>query len=228
MRDQGLTATPHASSDVVLTAAQEAALARLACAVTGAVRHGAAAGNASLLCGPAGVGKTTLVHRLVAGLAAGVTAEVRPLAAWLDVTTLPDLATLPDVVVADDAHETDAATLAGFVARCAARRPAAGLVLVGEGRLLTLVARDPRIERAIGLRAILRPCTLADTRDLLARHAPHAAGAVQTVHEITGGVPAETIRLAGLAAILAAGRPDGLLEHADVELVHRRLTPACA
>jgi hypothetical protein len=215
--------TPHephdvARTDAVLTAAQEAALARLFCAVTGAVGRGAATGGISLLCGPAGTGKTTLARRLGAGLAT----EVRPLAAWLDATTLPDL------VVADDAHETDAATLAGFIARCAARRPAAGLVLVGEGRLLTLVSRDPRIERAIGLRAILRPCTPADTRDLLVRHGGHAVAAVQTVHEITGGIAVEIIRLAGLAGILADSRPGGRLEPADIEVVQRRLTPACA
>lgn len=210
---------PH---DVVLTATQEAALARLVWAATGAAATVAEGGGMVLLCGPAGVGKTTVLERLAAARPGGRTAEVRPLAAWLEV------AALPDIVVADDAHEADAVMLADVVSSCRSRAPAAGIVLAGEGRLLTIVTRDPRIERLAGLRAILRPCTLAETRDLLARHGRHCEAVAETIHELSGGIPAVIVRVAALAGILVAGRAGARLEPADIELLHRRLTLAAA
>jgi len=210
-----------------LTAAQEAALARLGCAVTGqatssgAARGGTAGGTVGVLCGPPGVGKTTILERLAAALPPG-TAEIRPVSDWLATPALPV------TVLVDDAHATDAVTLAALVARAQARTPAANLVLAGEGRLLTLLARDRRLERAVGIRASLGPCTLAETGRLLAERVADVTAITETVHEITGGITADILRLAALATVLAESRPDQRLEPADVEGVHRRLTLAAA
>jgi hypothetical protein len=233
-----------------LTPSQEAALARLGCAMSGHLNH-PEHGDATeeplvvLLCGPPGVGKTTVLRRLATTLAPPLTAEVRTLSAWLDA------AALPDIVLADDAHEADAATLAALLGRCRARPAGRRVVLAGEGRLLTLIGRNPRIERTVGLRAVLRPGTLAETRQLLSRiesgrpGLPLSAGAlsagalsagspdacdpvVRTIHEMTGGIAADVVRIAGLAAVLAAASPGRPLGPSDIELLHRRLTLAAA
>lgn len=210
-----------------LTVAQEASLARLGCAVTGqatspgAARGGTAGGTVSVLCGPPGVGKTTVLERLAAALPPG-TAEIRSVSAWMEAPALPAH------VLADDAHATDAATLAALVARAQAHAPAVILVLAGEGRLLTLLARDRRLERAVGLRASLGPCTLAETGRLLAERVGDSTAITETVHEITGGITTDILQLAALTTVLAESRPDRRLEPADIEVVHRRLTLAAA
>lgn len=219
-----MTAGSRMVSDMLtLTVAQQAALARLGCTVTGQAAAGGTArgGTVSVLCGPPGVGKTTVLERLAAALPPG-TAEIRPVSGWLEATTLPAC------VLADDAHATDAVTLAAFVARAQGQRPAASLVLAGEGRLLTLLARDRRLERAVGLRASLGPWRLVDTGRLLAERVADGAAIAETVHEITGGITTDIIRLAALVTVLAESRPDRRLEPADIEIVHRRLTLAAA
>lgn len=206
-----------------LTDPQVAAVAKLACG-------GGQPGGLALLCGPSGVGKTTVLEALAAGLAGGRTADIRPATAWIAAESLPD------IVLADDAHEADEATLARLVRRCRERRPAASLVLSGEGRLFTLLARDARLEQAVRLRVALRPCTAAESRRLLEATAAAAAGgsvdiaddAARAAHEIAGGAAAAVIRLAELAGVLAAARPDRRLAAADVEAVHERLSPVAA
>lgn len=210
-------------SDRRLTEPQVAAVAKLACGCE-------QAGGVALLCGPGGVGKTAVLEALAAGLAGGRTADIRPATAW---TAADDL---PDVVLADDAHEADAAALARLVRRCRERRPAASLVLAGEGRLFTLLARDARLEQAVRLRVAVRPCTAAESRRLMEAAVGANAGvplvvtdeAARTAHEIAGGAAAAVIRLAELAAVLAASRPERHLRAADVEAVHERLAPAAA
>jgi hypothetical protein len=155
----------------------------------------------------------------------------RPLAAWLE---RPAAAEFPDVVLADDAHEADASALVRLLDACRARRPEASLVLAGEGRLLSLVSRDPRLVRAVGLRAVLRPFTEDETRTVLeatlfaggsgCMGADDRAAVARTIHEIAGGIPAAVSRLAEFAALVADARPDGAIEPRDVETIHRRLS----
>lgn len=204
-----------------LADSRRAALARLAYAVE-------RPGGVALLCGPAGTGKTAVLE----GLAEAVEcrAERRPLPAWIEGPT----ASVPDVVLADDAHASDVGPLVRLLDRCRARRPEASLVLAGEGRLLSLVSRDPRLVRAVGLRAVLRPFTEAETRAAL--DATLFAGrpgrlpaadrdvVARTIHEIAAGIPAAVARLAEFAAVVADSRPDGGIAPADVEAIHRRLS----
>ena len=107
-------------------------------------------------------------------------------------------------------------------------------MLAGEGRLFTLVARDPRLTQAVRIRVPLLAGRLADTRALLERHGDDARcvtfeePGVVTLHEIAGGVPAEVLRLAELANVIAASRPDRPITAADIEAIHRRLSPHAA
>lgn len=210
-----------------LTPSQEAALATIAC---GAVRNG----SITLLCGPRGVGKSTVLAHLVASpRLAPRSIRCLDAASWAASLTA-DRGDLPDIVVVDDAHLGDGDLLARLAAACRNRPAGAALVLAGEGRLFTLVSRDPRLEQAVHLRASLRPCALDEARPLLAAAlgavaaGPAFDAALHTIHEIAGGIPAAMLRLAHLAAVVAASRPDGSLTPADVETIHHRLSPLAA
>lgn len=206
-----------------LTDAQRAAVAKLACGCE-------QAGGVALLCGPGGVGKTTVLADLAAAIGARRSVGVGDAAHW------GEAAALPEVVLVDDAHQADEATLGRLLQRCRDRRPAACLVLAGEGRLFTLMTRDTRLEQAVRIRVALPTFTAVETRRLLEATLASVVGrpvAVQdtsarTVHEIAAGTPAAVIRLAELAGVLAASRPDGDLSVDDVEAIHGRLSPAAA
>jgi type II secretory pathway predicted ATPase ExeA len=206
-----------------LTDAQRAAVAKLACGCE-------QAGGVALLCGPGGVGKTTVLADLAAAIGARRSVGLGDAAHW------GEAAALPEVVLVDDAHQADEATLGRLLQRCRDRRPAACLVLAGEGRLFTLMTRDTRLEQAVRIRVALPTFTAAETRRLLEATLASVVGrpvAVQdtsarTVHEIAAGTPAAVIRLAELAGVLAASRPDGGLSVDDVEAIHGRLSPAAA
>lgn len=199
---------------------QLAALAKIACGVE--------AGGVALLCGPAGVGKTTALERLAAdGRFAADEPPIQDVATWLSTT-----GDLPPIVLADDAHLASEQDLARLLTRAKARRPAAAVILAGQGRLLTLVARDRRIEQAVRIRAALLPGSLADTAAIVtaaSADGPRVAEeAIVAIHEIAGGVPGDVVRLAALAAMVAAESADGLVTADDVEAVHRRLVLTAA
>ena len=202
---------------------QLAAVAKLACGI-------GRPGSLALLCGPRGVGKTTVLGHLATAVATARSVDLFPAARWLD------LPTLPDVVLADDAHDLDEAAIARLVRRCHDRPQPARLVLAGEGRLLTLVARDSRVEQGVRMRVSLPACTAAESRRLLETAVATAAGrpvavaetAARTAHELAGGMPAAVLRLAELAGVLAASRPDAALSADDLEAVHGRLSLAAA
>lgn len=206
-----------------LTDAQRAAVAKLACGCE-------QAGGVALLCGPGRVGKTTVLANLATAIGARRSVGMGDAAHWAEA------AALPEVVLVDDAHQADEATLGRLLQRCRDRRPAAGLVLAGEGRLFTLMMRDTRLEQAVRIRVALPTFTAEETRRLLEATLASVVGrpvAVQdaparTVHEIAAGAPGAVIRLAELAGVLAASRPDGGLSVEDVEAIHGRLSPAAA
>ena len=143
---------------------------------------------------------------------------------------------LPDIVLVDDAHLADETTLVRLLQRCRDRTPPACLVLAGAGRLFTLMARDTRLEQAVRIRVALPAFTPAETRGLVAATVARAVGqpvsvaeaTARAVHEIAAGAPAAVVRLAELAGVLAAARPDVALSAADIETIHSRLSPAAA
>lgn len=202
-----------------LTEPQLAALAKVACGSE-------AGGGLTLLVGPAGVGKSTVIEALIEDRPA--MAAVRPLEAWLEANPHE----LPTTLIVDDAHLASETDLATLLARVRSRRPEAALVLAGQGRLFTLVARDTRLQQAVRIRATLLPGSRADTRGLAESMLPAEMSlrddAVAAIHEIAGGVPATILRLTELAMVIAAARPGGLLTAADVEAIHGRLSPLAA
>lgn len=200
----------------ILTDSQRAAVAKLGCCL-------ARPGGIALLCGPSGSGTTTVLGRVAADLASrGLTAALQSADRWQSAAAHA----LPDVLLVDDAHFATTDELAAMVSRCLAREPAAGLVLAGGGRLLSLVARDARIEAGISMRVVLRPCSVAESRRLIETRVPRFTDErlVTMLHEIAAGLPAAMLKLADLAAVLAASRPDGVVTAADVETIHRRLS----
>lgn len=208
-----------------LTLTQESAVARLTYAIE-------SPGAVALLCGPRGVGKTlVLTHVAASRLRAGLAA---PCCTARD--GVPPPADAPEgILFVDDAHLVEAGELAAMVGTWRRRSPTGGLVLAGEGRLLTLVARDERLEQAVVLRAVLGPFTLAESTAALtpllaaaAREPDHQMALVRTIHEIAGGIPAEVARLASFVRDVAAAAPGGRLTPDDVEAVHRRLSPRAA
>jgi len=211
-----------------LTLPQQAAVARVAYAVEQP--------NAfALMCGPAGVGKTLVLKHVAAAR------QLHPRKMIL--TTLASAAAMladsgpagqsdmlqPHTLLIDDAHLAREGELTELLDRTRSKLPTAGLVLAGQGRLLSLVARDSRLEQAVRLRATLPPFTLDESRLLVATMLA-ATGSLQerdqvarTIHEIAGGIPALATRLAELAAVVAAANPDRPLLPDDIETIQRRL-----
>lgn len=210
----------HSFSSSQLTEPQLAALAKVACgAETG--------GGIVLLVGPPGVGKSLVLQSF--GGSQPPAGSPRPTRAWL--TT--GQADLPATLLVDDAHLEQEADLAQLLALARLRQPhAAAIVLAGQGRLLTLVARDTRLTQAIRIRVTILPGSPTDTHRLVVAALPATArlsdDAVSVIHEITGGVPAAVVRLAELAAVVTASRTDSIVTAADVEAIHHRLSPLAA
>jgi len=222
------TASPTAlAADVLpqLTDPQLAAAAKLAFV---AEQPGAVA----VLCGPAGVGKTTVLGHVIAmGLPGDPVIRGGTLAGLsdLDAHGGDHGAGLPDVLLVDDAHRAAAAELVEFVDRWRRRHAAVVIVLAGEGRLLSLAARDPRLEQSVRLRVAIPPFSLAESVRVLADRLPAATvgagheAVVRTIHEIAGGVPKLVLRLADIAAVLAQADPSRGVVPDDIETIHRRL-----
>lgn len=235
-----------AVDSVPFTGAQEAAGAKLAYAAE-------QPGSIALLCGPAGVGKTTVLRQIaVDGLPRGQAVRLGTpdeLADPDDVGESGDhehqdvgfmQSSPPAVLFVDEADRDSGSDLVDLVARWRRRQPAIVIVLAGEGRLLTLVAGNARLEQSVRLRATLPVFTLAETRRLLnARLAvpasecgrgcdSHDEVVIRTIHEIAGGIPAIAVRLAGMAAMLIEADPGHRLVPDDIETIHRRLSLTAA
>lgn len=215
-----------ASTDTVLTLGQRAAVARLAFAVESPAA-------VALLCGPPGVGKTLVLTRLAEASALGGRHCVRHALG----AGLPGAAGATPagngILLVDDAHRAATGDLAEMIHLWRCREPRGGIVLAGAGRLLTLISRDVRVERDVVLRAALGPFTLAESRRVVTeRGVPPGADVdddvVRTIHEIAAGIPAQVVRLADLVQVGAAAAPTGRATVADVESLHRRLSPRAA
>lgn len=186
-----------------LTGSQLAAVAKLCHAVA----DGAAA---AVLVGPAGVGKTRVLDEVVRR------ASGRPHR------------------VVDDAHLLGPEAIDEFARQVTGGRGPT-LILAGQGRLLSLVSRDARLESAVRLRAIVAPMQRHESRSLAAsiladgEGSPRASqAALDTLHEIAGGMPRGVATLARLARVLLDDDASTTLESSHVESIHRRLSMTAA
>jgi type II secretory pathway predicted ATPase ExeA len=214
--------TPR-SSAVRPTAGQEVALARIVYALE-------EPGGVAVLCGPAGAGVSTvvqLVWRRCAqdrgGLIAGSVPEARQL--------IECRRTASGVLLVDDAHLAADGELERIVMMALAEPRFDGVVLAGEGRLLSLLHRAPPLDARVRIRAVLRALTEAETGDLVRGRHPGLdcrPAALRTLHEIAAGIPAAVVRLADLAAVLGADDPTRPLDGPDIEAIHGRLVAGAA
>jgi len=215
-----------------LTGPQHAAVAKLAYAADQSA-------SIAVLCGPAGVGKTTVLRHVAAsGIPTGRTIMLGTQAELAD----PDQvigsgdawsapADPPNLLLVDDADRAATADLCDLIERWRRRRADIVFVLAGQGRLLSLMAGDTRLERSVRLRVTLPTFTLSESSRLVAAvwplPRPAAEGVadevIRTIHEIAGGVPAVALRLAEMAAMLVAAEPGRVLVPEDIETIHRRL-----
>jgi hypothetical protein len=203
-----------------LTPSQQAAAAKVVC---GCGRPG----GVVVLCGPRGVGTSLVLASVAAGLAR-IGRRILAIDVPLRLDALDDEIQRPDVVLVDDAHLADGRELSAVLDRC---RRFAAVVFAGQGRLLTLVARDNRLEEAVTLRATLRSCTAEETAAIVGRVSDGTrfdAAAVAAIHEIAAGIPGAIRRLVELADVVSASREKRSLTAADIEAIHRRLSPLAA
>ena len=212
-----------------LTLVQQAAVARAAYALE-------KARGLVLLCGPAGVGKTTVLahiaqakHLQTRSISQSRFAELFEQSITQPVGWLP-----ADILLVDDAHLAADGNVSALIENCRRRHPTTSIVLAGEGRLLSLASRDNRLEQLMPLRATLPPFSLDDSKLLVAASIAAAGSSDDRdavacrIHEIAAGIPAVVIRLAELAAMLTAADSHHVLVPDDIETIHRRLSLAAA
>lgn len=206
-------ATPR---DQVLTGAQTAAAARLVHAILGGGAEGGVP-RLVVLVGPAGVGKTLVLERVLARLPDRPRCHIcQPGEDLADLPLAgPGAVGASPVVVLDDAHRLAEAGVRRLESLLVAHRgheqPPAGrprvaaVVCAGRGRLMTLLARRVGLVSRVGLRATVGPMTCEETTRLVAK----TGGAESTrlgdrIHELTGGVPRAILRLCGIVEVVGS------------------------
>lgn len=97
------------------------------------------------------------------------------------------------------------------------------MILIGQGRLLTLLHRQPEIERAVRIRVLL-PWSFEETTQQVVLHLGESAvsdEAIEIIHESSAGVPAAVLNVLELAKILIASLARPLDGHDMEKLVGR-------
>lgn len=229
-----LRVADHCSSGESLVGNQQAALARLLYAVR-------QPGGCAVLCGPGGTGVTTVLGRLAAALEQAGHPVLRlsgrnlaggELSVWAD--GLATDATVPPAVLVDDGHAAADGALTALLHQCGEAVSATAIVLAGQGRLLTLLARERDLAGRVQLRAVLRALTREETEAVVSSRLAAAgvgryeAGVPSIIHAITAGIPQAICQLLETVLLVAAARPEHQLCCEDIERMHDRLSLAAA
>ena len=106
------------------------------------------------------------------------------------------------------------------------------LILAGQRELLSRVHRLPQLEERIGVQCVLRPLSQDETHHYV-EHRLQAAGATRpifeaasldTVFELSGGIPRKINRLCDLALLVGYADNSRLISPSQVEAVSEELT----
>jgi len=187
-------------------------------------------GGMAVLCGPGGTGVTTVLTALwrrcaesTGGLLAGSVAEARELLAFRRPSG--------GVLLVDDCHLAAEGDLDRLIEVALGESRCDGIVLGGQGRLLTLLQRSPTLAGRVRLRAVLGTFTADETAAVVRRRLVDEVctdAALRTIHEISGGVAGDVVRLADLVSAVATAEPNRPVDGADVEVIHGRLRAEAA
>ncbi len=110
-------------------------------------------------------------------------------------------------------------------------RPALTLLLVGQVGLMTAMERTPQLEERIDVKCLLRPFGRAETAAYV-DHRLRTSGAVKglfsndamdTLHELSGGVPRRINRLCDLALLIGYAEELDMITPAHLQSVQREL-----
>ena len=147
------------------------------------------------------------------------------------------------VIVVDEAHLLEDSglmeTLRLLLNLTVDGRPGFTLILVGQPNLLAMVARHGALDERLDIKVFLSALT-ADETAAYVQHRLDAAGAtreiftgdaVETIYQLTGGVPRRINRLCDLALLVGYANGDQTIDAADLHAVHDELvsvTPVAA
>lgn len=101
------------------------------------------------------------------------------------------------------------------------------LILVGQPQLLANLAHCPGLEERMGVKCLLRPFSLEDTASYIshrltmagAANGIFAAGAVERVHQLSGGVPGRINRLCDLALLVGFAEEASMITPGHIDAV---------
>jgi general secretion pathway protein A len=110
-------------------------------------------------------------------------------------------------------------------------RPALTLLLVGQTGLMTAMERTPQLEERLDVKCLLRPLGRAETaayvghrlRSSGAVKGPFSDDALETLHELSGGVPRRINRLCDLALLIGYAEELDLITPEHLHSVQREL-----
>jgi general secretion pathway protein A len=110
-------------------------------------------------------------------------------------------------------------------------RPSLTLMLIGQTGLVTAMERTPQLEERLDVTCLLRPLGLAETaayvehrlRTAGAARALFADEALQTLHELSAGVPRRINRLCDLALLIGYAEELDTISSAHLRSVQREL-----
>ena len=115
-----------------------------------------------------------------------------------------------------------------------AARPMLTLLLVGQNPLVTLVERIPALDERLGVKCLLRTLSVEETMSYVqhrltlagAERPIFSAAALETVHQLSRGVPRRINRLCDLALLIGYAEERRQITPADIEAVSQELATA--